>query len=252
MAKTDRELLETYKARIKAQNKAIKENYDKVTATLPKGTVRRIRALGLTINGVINDSVLAFLECAEESTEEPPPQEPAHTAQNAEIKPKTEKSDKSTKETKKSEIKENTMSQHGKKSEEQKTAELQAMIDEKRAEEERRKSEKAAEKERQGQKEAEELENRIQKLRQEQKERKEKELSEDKAKFEQFDEGKLKAMLNDKQFRACVSNPMYKADFIQNYGICNYERVQKCLQEIDGAEKEAAREVIISGANCPF
>lgn len=84
------------------------------------------------------------------------------------------------------------------------------------------------------------------------KERKEKELAEDRAKFEQFEEDKLKAMLNDEEFRSCVSNPMYKADFIQNYGICNYERVQKCLQEIEGMEKEAAREVTISRANCPF
>ena len=118
MAKTDQELLETYKARIKAQNKAIKENYDKVTATLPKGTVKRIRALGLTINGVINDSVLAFLECAEESAKGTLAQEPIQTTHNAEIKPKTAQIGKSTKETEKPEIKANTTPYQGKKKEE--------------------------------------------------------------------------------------------------------------------------------------
>lgn len=70
MVKTDQEMLDKYKERIKKQNNAIKENYDRVSATLPLGTVDRIRALGLTINGVINDSVLTFLDCAEESGEE--------------------------------------------------------------------------------------------------------------------------------------------------------------------------------------
>ena len=39
-----------------------KEKYDRVSATLPKGTTERIKALGLSINGFINDLVLAELE----------------------------------------------------------------------------------------------------------------------------------------------------------------------------------------------
>lgn len=70
MAKTDQEMLKAYKARIKRQNEKIKKDYDRVSATLPLGTINRIKALGLTINGVINDSVLAFLKCAEESAGE--------------------------------------------------------------------------------------------------------------------------------------------------------------------------------------
>lgn len=252
MAKTDQEMLDKYKARIKRQNNAIKENYDRVSATLPLGTIDRIKALGLTINGVINDSVLAFLECAEESVDEPPSQECVQSVQNAETKQEQTETRKSIKEPEKSEIKANTMPQQDEKTEEEKIAELQAVIDEKRAKEERRKAEKEAEKERQKQKEAEELADGIRKLQQEQKERKEKELAENKEKFEQFDEDKLKAMLSDKEFRNCVSNPVYKADFIQNYGICNYERVQRCLREIEGDERETARKENIASSNCPF
>lgn len=191
MAKTDQEMLDKYKARIKRQNNAIKENYDRVSATLPLGTIDRIKALGLTINGVINDSVLAFLECAEESAEESPPQEHIQSAQNAEIKQERSETRKSTKEPEKSEIKANTTPQQDGKAEEEKMSELQAMID----------------------------------------------------------EDKLKAMLNDKEFMSCVSNPIYKADFIKNYGICNYKRIQKCLHETEDEERENARKENIIMAN---
>lgn len=68
--KTDKDMLDKYKERIKRQNNKIKEDYDRVSATLPKGTIERIKALGLTINGVINDSVLSFLEYAEQTREQ--------------------------------------------------------------------------------------------------------------------------------------------------------------------------------------
>lgn len=68
--KTDKDMLDKYKERIKRQNNKIKEDYDRVSATLPKGTIERIKALGLTINGVINDSVLSFLEYAEQTQEQ--------------------------------------------------------------------------------------------------------------------------------------------------------------------------------------
>ena len=54
MAKSEQELLDAYKKRIKQQNK--------ITATLPKGTIERIRAQGLTISEVVNKSVLEYLE----------------------------------------------------------------------------------------------------------------------------------------------------------------------------------------------
>ena len=58
-------MLEKYKKRVKAQNEAAKENWDTVSCRLPKGTKDRIKALGLTVNGVINDCVLKFLNTAE-------------------------------------------------------------------------------------------------------------------------------------------------------------------------------------------
>ena len=81
MAKSEKEMIEKYKARMKRQNEKIKENYDRVSATLPNGTIDRIKALGLTINGVINESVLAYLDCMEEAQAE----EEQNNAETAEI-----------------------------------------------------------------------------------------------------------------------------------------------------------------------
>lgn len=62
MKNTDIEMLEKYKKRVKAQNEAAKEKWDTVSCRLPKGTKDRIKELGLTVNGIINDLVLAELE----------------------------------------------------------------------------------------------------------------------------------------------------------------------------------------------
>ena len=70
MKNTDIEMLEKYKKRVKAQNEAAKENWDIVSCRLPKGTKKRIKALGLSVNGVINKSVLSFLEYMEEERKE--------------------------------------------------------------------------------------------------------------------------------------------------------------------------------------
>lgn len=81
MPKNDKEMLENLKARIKKQNEKAKENWDTVSCRLPKGTKERIKALGLTINGVINESVLAYLDCMEEAQAE----EEQNAADSAEI-----------------------------------------------------------------------------------------------------------------------------------------------------------------------
>ncbi|EOS48266.1 hypothetical protein C810_01352 [Lachnospiraceae bacterium A2] len=114
MAKTDQELLESYKARIKRQNNRIKKNYDKVTAALPKGTVDRIRALGLTVNGAINESLIAFLECLEEQDKT----ESSQTIHNVHASSKTEKPEKHTPTPTKAEIGANTTPYQGGKAEE--------------------------------------------------------------------------------------------------------------------------------------
>ena len=85
MAKSEKEMIEKYKARMKRQNEKIKENYDRVSATLPNGTIDRIKALGLTINGVINESVLAYLDCMEEAQAE----EEQNNAESAKIQDST-------------------------------------------------------------------------------------------------------------------------------------------------------------------
>ena len=73
MDEKEKQKLENLNKRYKKQNEAIANKYDRVSATLPKGTKKRIDALGLTVNGLINDSVLAELERLENNkTSEPP------------------------------------------------------------------------------------------------------------------------------------------------------------------------------------
>ncbi len=49
----------------KRQNEHIKETYDRVSVTLPKGTKERIKAKGESINGYIARLVLADLDESE-------------------------------------------------------------------------------------------------------------------------------------------------------------------------------------------
>ena len=67
--------------RDKRQNEHIKENYDRVSVTLPKGTKERIKTKGESINGFIIRSVLAELERLEGKAEQ------TGTAEQEEDKP---------------------------------------------------------------------------------------------------------------------------------------------------------------------
>lgn len=55
--------LEAYrKQRQKQSNEIIKNNYDRISCTLPKGTKERITESGQTVNGLINKLVIEYLE----------------------------------------------------------------------------------------------------------------------------------------------------------------------------------------------
>ena len=69
-AKEAIERVERQQRRIKRQNEHIKENYDRVSVTLPKGTKERIKAKGETVNGYITRLVLSDL--GEEKAEQAP------------------------------------------------------------------------------------------------------------------------------------------------------------------------------------
>lgn len=60
-------IIATQRKRIKNQNEKAKENWDTVSCRLPKGTKERITALGLTVNGLINELVLAELDRLEKN-----------------------------------------------------------------------------------------------------------------------------------------------------------------------------------------
>lgn len=66
---TGKEAKERLKKQYNRQNEHIKENYDRVSITLPKGTKERIKAKGETINGYIVRVVLDDLERSEELPE---------------------------------------------------------------------------------------------------------------------------------------------------------------------------------------
>lgn len=137
MAKTDVEILNAYRARIKRQNNAIKDNYDKVTATLPKGTVDRIRALGLSINAAINKSLLAYLDCLE-GDREGTTQDIFPSPQNAPESIADEPKEFSAVDVEKPEIEANTASQNG-----ATLSELQALIDQRKADREEQRQKEA-------------------------------------------------------------------------------------------------------------
>lgn len=68
MVKTDKEIAEKARERARKQNEAAKNNWDCITCRLPKGTKERIQAQGLTINGFVNELVLAELKRLEAPT----------------------------------------------------------------------------------------------------------------------------------------------------------------------------------------
>lgn len=51
----------------KRQNQHIKDNYDRISITLPKGTKERIQAKGESLNGYINRLVAEDLEIDKET-----------------------------------------------------------------------------------------------------------------------------------------------------------------------------------------
>ena len=68
----EKKIIENYKKRIKRQNEKAKENYDRISVMLPKGTKDRIQAQGLTINGFVNQLVLEKLDELENNKNECP------------------------------------------------------------------------------------------------------------------------------------------------------------------------------------
>ena len=73
MDEKEKQKLENLNKRYKKQNEAIANKYDRVSSTLPKGTTERIKALGLSVNGLINSLVIAELERLENGKTSDPP-----------------------------------------------------------------------------------------------------------------------------------------------------------------------------------
>ena len=68
----EKKMIENYKSRVKRQNEKAKENYDRISVMLPKGTKDRIQAQGLTINVFVNQLVLDKLDELEKNNNECP------------------------------------------------------------------------------------------------------------------------------------------------------------------------------------
>lgn len=59
---TGKEAKERLEKQYRRQNEHIKEKYDRVSITLPKGTKERIKASGETVNGYITRLVISDLD----------------------------------------------------------------------------------------------------------------------------------------------------------------------------------------------
>ena len=66
MTMTGKEAIKRLKKQYARQNDFIKENRDRITVTLPKGTKERIKATGSSVNGFITNLVLSELEKIEQ------------------------------------------------------------------------------------------------------------------------------------------------------------------------------------------
>lgn len=64
--------VETLQKRYKKQNEFIKNAYDRISVTLPKGTKERIKAIGESANGYITRLVLEDLERQEQKNDDLP------------------------------------------------------------------------------------------------------------------------------------------------------------------------------------
>lgn len=74
--KEENYMLQSYKDRIKRQNDAVKNNYDKISCTIPKGTKDKIRSHGYSLNTFVNEAIrryLAYLEPEEPVDEKQSP-----------------------------------------------------------------------------------------------------------------------------------------------------------------------------------
>ena len=65
--KTDKEIADRARERVRRQNEAAKDNWDCVSCRLPKGTKERIQAQGYAVNRFINIVVLAELKKLEDA-----------------------------------------------------------------------------------------------------------------------------------------------------------------------------------------
>ena len=59
--KEENDMLQSYKDRIKRQNDAVKNNYDKISCTIPKGTKDKIRSYGYSVNAFVNEAIRRYL-----------------------------------------------------------------------------------------------------------------------------------------------------------------------------------------------
>ncbi len=68
-----KEAIKRLEKQYKRQNDYIKNSYDRISITLPKGTKDRIKATGNSINSIVNTLVLEWLQEHETGEPEPDP-----------------------------------------------------------------------------------------------------------------------------------------------------------------------------------
>ena len=77
--KEENDMLQSYKDRIKRQNDAVRNNYDKISCTIPKRTKDKIRSYGYSVNTFVNEAIRRYLTYLE-------PEEPVEEKQQFVLK----------------------------------------------------------------------------------------------------------------------------------------------------------------------
>lgn len=248
-----KELERKQKERYKNQNERTKELYDRLSFTVPKGKKKLIeekaKSYGVTLNSfvskvllesVVNNNIMEMIFGNNTESMPKTPQKPQAAKEPAQAV-------KSTPKDAKGENKTNSKPQNIR-TEAEKMAELQTLIDAKRAEEAERKrlieERKAqAEKER-----GEEFQSRANGILEDLKARKEQRRDEDEKKYKQLSDADIAELLQDAPFSEWLENIGFDnalEPLSEQIGLNNAEKVT-------AAAKEKKRQEGIDKADCPF
>ena len=196
-----------------------RNQYDFINLRFPKGTKERLEEMGITNNDLVDECLRFIDDVYEAMKEDAQPDETAEDTSRPQEPPKTDA-----------------------RTEADRLAELQAMIDAKRADQEEQKRRKEEEKAREKQERVQELENYVREM----KENVERERKERQDGYSQIpEEAFIQALRDDAEIRQDLAltreDEATRNNRILEFGEDNYNRFMKCLDIVEKEEKEQKR-----------